>query len=186
MRRLPVSSAFLMALVTTLLYPLPPASAQRFVSNLPAKWSADLYRENPDFVQVIIDMRSVNSETTVIEVQGSVTLYATGNRYLRTIKFTTPSGALTNEKLNVMYFRCAATAPVAKAYAISAAAKIAVPPPGKVREQGTALPADLKIFPGVAVEYDKKVRLTGVRARDITFLSPRPQRKAIRRGRRRR
>lgn len=173
MRRQFVTFSALLYLASTYL-PLPAgARAQRNATALIARWNVQLYGANPDYLQILIDMRSVKPEVEVLDVRGTATLYAPRNRFLKTARFEIPAGKLAAGRLYVLYERCGA-APVAGVFGISASAKLVVPPAGTARTSSAPLPANLRVLPEAPLQFDKRLKLAGVSASDITLLSPKP------------
>jgi len=143
---------------------------------LPGKWNVEQYRANPNYLQVLIDMRAVHPKIRVQSIRGTANLYAQRSKFLRTAVITIPPGDLSPGKVYVHYIPCG-TSHVVKVYGISASAKTAVYPPGINPMPGQPLQTEVKIYATVPLKFDKNLRITGVPASQLKALSSRPPRR---------
>jgi len=140
---------------------------------LPGKWNVEQYSANPNYLQVLIDMRSVHPKIKVQAIRGTATLYGPHNKFLRTAVLTIPRGELSSGKVYVHYVPSGVSHTV-KLYPISASAKTAVYPPGVNPMPGEALQKETKVYPAVPLRFDKRLKITSVPASQLKQLSPRP------------
>ena len=179
MTRLFFKSAVLVCLAMCLMSVA--ATAQTPTLILPGKWNVEQYRENSDYLQVVIDMRSVNSKIRVRGIQGTATLYARNNRFLKMARISIPPGELVSGKTYVHYVRCGVS-PVFKVYGISASARVAVYPMGTDPSPATGVQSEVKVYPTVPLVFDRNLKLPRATASNFRLLSPRPPRKSSRRA----
>jgi hypothetical protein len=152
-----------------------PAGGQQTLI-LPGKWNVEQYKANPNYLQVLIDMRAVHSKIRVQGIRGTATLYATPTKYIRTAVLTIPAGELSSGKVYVHYVPSGVSR-VVKLYPISASAKTAVYPPGVNPMPGQPLQTEVKVYPAVPLRYEKKLKITGIPAAQLKALSAKPPRR---------
>jgi hypothetical protein len=178
MPRLSLRSSCFMVALTVLVLTAPGVLAQK-VLILPGKWNVEQYVENPDYLQVCIDMRRVRPEIHVQGMIGTATLYARKNRFLKTARLSPPAGDLTPGKIYVFYVRPGVTG-INKVYPISATARVAVRPSASRPRLPTDPNNEVKVYPTVPLEHDRKLHVSRIQGPNIRLLTQRPPRRPSR------